>query len=129
MNGAKEYALLFDSGRYGAFRIYSGEHARGRYFHLFLVTSIGETEVYGITGGHPGWTERYGWLHDGPWIEDFMAMVNAKRKHRLEVQAHAQKKSVAKLQSEAEKVTAILGAYVTERASTAELKQEENTCK
>ena len=55
----------------------SGHHARGKYFHIYVMPEGGEpshyghapdgsVEVYGILGGQPGWTEYYGWLHAGP---------------------------------------------------------------
>ena len=74
MQGANEFGKLFGQGEFrrGRLLIVSGEHARGRYFHIYVVGNDGsKTEVYGILGGHPGWTEYYGWLHKGKWQEDF----------------------------------------------------------
>ena len=31
--------------------------------------------MFGILGGHPGWTEWYGWLKEGPWGNDFRQIV------------------------------------------------------
>ena len=90
MKGAREYARLFETGQYGRLYIVSGYHARGKTFHIFVLPD-GEkaipngpnspplnddaVEVYGIIDGNPGWTESYGWLHQGRWQDDFQAMV------------------------------------------------------
>src|SRR3990167_7774666 len=74
MNGAHDYAEVFGRGEFqrGKLLIVSGCHARGNYFHVYIVNADGsKTEVYGILGGHPGWTEYYGWLHHGQWESDF----------------------------------------------------------
>ena len=91
MNGAREYARLFSKKeKHGRLLIISGEHARGKYFHIYVMPE-GETanhyghtptesvEVYGILGGQPGWTEYYGWLHSGPWQDDFAKLVEKRR--------------------------------------------------
>lgn len=82
MRGANEYASLFSTGFYGQFYIISGSHARGKTFHIYVVPEGTETfdhrvavEVYGIISGNPGWTESYGWLYKGEWVEDFEEMV------------------------------------------------------
>jgi len=90
VKGAREYARLFETGQYGRLYIVSGYHARGKTFHIFVLPD-GEkaipngpnspplnddaVEVYGIIDGNPGWTESYGWLHQGRWQDDFQAMV------------------------------------------------------
>lgn len=102
MKGAREYAELFVTGQHGKLFFVSGEHARGRTFHVWVLPSDEKintkpwlvkdaVEVYGITGGHPGWTETYGWLHEGRWQNDFyrivterkVAIKEAKRKNEL----------------------------------------------
>lgn len=86
MNGAREYAYLFSSGQYGKLRLEVGSHARGSTFSIYVGEGDKEVEVYGMTGGHRGWTESYGWLHKGPWQEDFRKLVelqNAKRELRI----------------------------------------------
>jgi hypothetical protein len=90
MKGADEYAALFTTGQYGRLWITSGRHARGATFHIYVLPANVEAksngpnnppscdnyvEVYGITGGQPGWTETYGWLRDGPWVADFEKLV------------------------------------------------------
>ena len=86
MNGAREYAGIFQTGQYGKLYLVCGNHARGRTFHIYVMPSetkhIGmpctckeAVEVYGIVSGQPGWTETYGWLHRGKWINDFDRLV------------------------------------------------------
>ncbi len=85
MNGAREYALLFNSGQYGQLYLHSGSHARGKTFRIWVIPEglqITEpwhdhraVEVYGITGGQPGWSETYGWLHYGKWQQEFAELV------------------------------------------------------
>ena len=90
MQGAREYADMFESGQHGRLFFVRGGHARGRTFHIWALPAgvtiggspwsvSGAVEVYGITGGQPGWTETYGWLHRGKWVEDFDAIVKARQ--------------------------------------------------
>lgn len=101
MQGAREYANLFQTGQHGRLYLVSGEHARGKTFRIFVLPE-GEpvmhngshnpplnkdaVEVYGILGGQPGWTEYYGWLRAGKWQQDFAGLV-ADRKAEIEKQA------------------------------------------
>jgi hypothetical protein len=92
MIGAREYADLFTTGQYNRLYISSHYHARGKTFRIYVLPE-GEAaipngpngplnkdavEVYGITGGHHGWTETYGWLHQGKWVDDFNLLVTQK---------------------------------------------------
>jgi len=90
MKGAREYATMFSSGQHGRLYLVSGEHARGKTFHILVMPAADPVagspwavkdavEVYGIIGGQPGWTETYGWLHRGKWEQDFYALVEARR--------------------------------------------------
>ena len=98
MQGADRYSRLFENEQHGRLYTLSGSHARGDTFHLFVLPEgvvVGDrgvyakefyaVEVYGITGGNPGWTETYGWLHEGPWIEDFNKIV-IEREKKIEEQ-------------------------------------------
>lgn len=93
MNGAREYASLFQTGQYGCLYITPGEHARGKTFHIQVLPK-GEkakengpnmclnedaVEVYGIVSGQPGWTEVYGWKEKGPWQADFERLAESFR--------------------------------------------------
>jgi len=35
--------------------------------------------IYGVISGQPGWTESYGWLYEGKWMEDFYKLVAEKK--------------------------------------------------
>ncbi len=101
MKGAREFAKLFKTGQQGKLYITSGSHARGATFHIQILPE-GETakpngaqnlclnsdaiEVYGIVAGQPGWTEEYGWLHEGAWQEDFRKLVTSMQ---MEIDAKA----------------------------------------
>lgn len=92
MKGANEFYNLFETGQYDKLFIQTGTHARGKTIHIWIVPNGEEfepkygrpfnsnaTEVYGITGGQPGWTETYGWLHKGEWVKDFENLVESKK--------------------------------------------------
>ena len=94
MKGATEFAKLFDTGQYGRLYIVSGNHARGETFHIYILPegeaaisngsnngplNSDKVEVYGVISGNPGWTEEYGWLHQGKWQEDFAEMATSRR--------------------------------------------------
>jgi hypothetical protein len=91
MEGVDEYARLFKTQQRGRLYLLSGSHARGKTFNIYVLPK-GEVinnnstplnkdavEVYGIIGGQPGWSETYGWLHNGPWQDDFIEMVELER--------------------------------------------------
>jgi len=98
MNGAREYAKLFKTGQYGKLYITSGSHARVLTFRIQVLPE-GEkaipngdgnqclnkdaVSVYDVVSGNRGWTESYGWIHDGKWKDDFEAMV-VERKAQIE---------------------------------------------
>ena len=108
MKGA-EHAKLFKTGQYGKLYIVSGEHARGKTLHVQILPS-GEVaipngsgnlclnknaiEVYGVITGNPGWSEQYGWLHQGKWQKDFEKLV---KKAELE-EARKLKKNIAAIE-------------------------------
>jgi hypothetical protein len=106
MFGAREYAKLFETGQYGRLYLVSGEHARGKFFHIFVLPKDEEAisngrsnaplnkdavEVYGIVNGNPGWTESYGWLHSGTWQDDFEKLALSRR---LEIAERERQKEV-----------------------------------
>ena len=122
MKWAREYATIFRSGQYGKLYLSSGEHARGKTFHIWALpsdTNITRTpwynkdavEVYGILGGQPGWTEYYGWLHRGKWEQDFAELLE---KRRVEIAAYAFHRKLtedANQQEERQRVLALLATY------------------
>ena len=94
MQGAREFSSLFTTGQHGRLYFVSGSHARGRTFHVFVLPvgadampngssnsplNKNAVEVYGIVSGQPGWTEKYGWLHRGPWQENFHKIVEDRK--------------------------------------------------
>ena len=99
MRGAREYAELFQTGKYGKLYLISGSHARGKTFNIFVLPKMtkeepfpkgvsiyqypDKVEVYGIISGEPGWTEEYGWLKEGPWCDDFQELVKRKQEELL----------------------------------------------
>ena len=122
MNGAREYATMFSTGQHGRLFLVCGEHARGKTFYIWVLPTDTATEgsprsvkdaveVYGITGGHPGWTETYGWLHRGKWEQDFAAMV---KKRRAEIAAERNRREYNKAttaQAERQRKTSLLAKY------------------
>lgn len=121
MIGAR-YAALFETGQYGRLYFVSGRHARGKTFHVYLLPSDAQiegnpwgrkdvVEVYGVVGGHPGWTEHYGWLHKGAWQQDFYSLVEER-----EAEIAAQKKEMeslaaSELEAESQRVERLLADY------------------
>ena len=106
MQGAKEYANLFETGQYGRIYLVSGSHARGKTFRIFVLPEGCEAkpngqhnaplngdavEVYGVTCGNPGWTEAYGWLHKGKWQDDFAKLVEIRNAELSDQDARSQK--------------------------------------
>ncbi len=91
MNGAREYYDLFAPVvQVGKLYFQTSSHARGKTFHIFMIpdgekvlgsiySHKNKVEVYGVISGNPGWTESYGWLHGGPWIDDFNKLVKERR--------------------------------------------------
>jgi len=126
MFGAREFAKLFKTGQYGRFYIVSGNHARGRTFRIQILPE-GESaipngennlclnknavEVYGITGGHPGWSETYGWLHKGPWQEDFHKLADKTIADRLIISKEAEEKTQKALLEKSHRIQRLLNAY------------------
>jgi hypothetical protein len=126
MKGADEYAYLFETGQYGKLYFVSYHHARGRTFQIFVLPE-GEdaipngpgnaplnqnaVEVYGITSGQPGWTETYGWLHNGPWINDFANLV-AKKRQEIE-QRNNKNRQIAsqEAKAKAQRIKELLAKY------------------
>lgn len=95
MKGADEYYELFRKAeQIGRLYLLPSSHARGPTFRLYVLPA-GEdvienggfnpplnkeaVEVYGVTGGQLGWTERYGWIHRGAWQDDFNSIVEKKK--------------------------------------------------
>lgn len=129
MNGAREYAELFPAGQHGQLLLLSGSHARGRTFHIYVLPEgvqaerlvghlrppSGAVEVYGILGGQPGWTEYYGWIHEGPWQDDFSRLVEAREKEVAQKKAQKKAEQTAAKQAEEKRTADLLSTYPTGR--------------
>ena len=126
MKGAREFATLFRTGQHGKLYITSGEHARGKTFRI-QVLPVGEeaipngsnnlclndnaVTVYGVVSGNPGWTESYGWIHNGPWEDDFAELVKKMSSRRDARAAEKLKHMASKAEAEAKRVAELLKAY------------------
>lgn len=126
MKGAREFSELFETGQYGRFYIVSGSHARGRTFHIQILpegekavangsqnlcANSNAVEVYGIVSGNPGWTETYGWLHEGKWCEDFETLVSEREKE-IELRSKSFEELKEKRQkAESDRVASLLSQY------------------
>ncbi len=146
MRGARAYATLFETGQYGRLYLVSGEHARGKTFRIFILPqgedaqpngpnnaplNTDAVEVYGVTDGVPGWTETYGWLHEGPWQADFERMV-AKRHAEIAAAEEAKRASVEAVNAARERrIRDLLSDYQADSAGSKpapEMCSTDNTC-
>lgn len=129
MNGAREYASLFQTGQYGRLYFEVGSHARGKTFHIYVLpgdVEITDTrqfnnirnsqvvEVYGVTGGQPGWTESYGWLYVGPWQQEFQKLVIATNVAIQEAAIKREQIVQDKINEEEQRVKQLLNNYIKE---------------
>jgi len=125
MKGANEYAKLFKTGQYGQLYIRSSSHARGKTFHVYVLPE-GEkaipnydnpplnkncVEVYGVVSGQPGWTETYGWLHEGKWKDDFYKLVEERKAQEVRRQQEQDAHRETKKQEEEMRMQQILSSY------------------
>lgn len=123
MNGAHQYSSLFNrTEQIGRLFISSGHHARGRTLHVWVLPEGFEqpegtwpgnnaVEVYGVTGGQPGWTESYGWLRVGQWQQDFDKIVAERREAAAKYQSEKAAKDEAERQAKAERERDLLSTY------------------
>lgn len=126
MKGARKYANLFKTGQYGKLYITSSSHARGATFRIQVLPegekakpngspnmclNSNAVEVYGVISGNPGWTEEYGWLHEGKWQEDFEKLVRSKE---MEIEAREKSRQAVikeKAKEESKRVKSLLSDY------------------
>ena len=123
MKGAREYAELFEqSQQHDKLYLQVESHARGKTFKIWVLPtddliegSIHNVEdavtVYGVVSGNPGWTETYGWIHKGKWVQDFERLVE-ERKEQLELRRIKEeaKRKQAELDKE-NKLQSLLNSY------------------
>jgi hypothetical protein len=90
MKGAKQYSHLFrDFEVVGKLLIWPGSHARGKTLDIWVLPPDSivhgrrapedAVKVYGPVSGQPGWAESYGWIHRGPWVDDFENLVKSRQ--------------------------------------------------
>lgn len=127
MKGADEYCRLFNKAeQHGRLYLLPHYHARGKTFRIYVLPECeaviqnggfnpplnkDAVEVYGIVSGQPGWTEEYGWLHEGQWKEDFKMICNNRER---ELRLQEKQRQLAKEQSakaEYDRTTELLGTY------------------
>ena len=123
MNGAREYSGFFREGQYGRLYIMPGSHARGYTLHIWVlpegvsvkpgqsIWEVKPVEVYGITGGQPGWTECYGWLHRGPWEADFHKLFEQRKAEIAEEKRIAAEQDAELIAKEKARELALLSTY------------------
>ena len=125
MRGARNYANLFSTGQYGNLYFVSSEHARGKTFRIFVLPNNEKAipngdnsplnkdcvEVFGAIGGQLGWTEYYGWIYRGFWVEDFEILVKNKEEDVVRNQESLLEKAIKKEEIEKERVNNLLSNY------------------
>jgi len=95
MKGADKYCEVFkENEQIGRLAFVPGEHARGKTFEIFVLPegvqakwngrnnsplNKDTVEVFGVVSGDPGWTEEYGWKHEGPWIDDVKTIYEGRK--------------------------------------------------
>lgn len=126
MQGAREFSELFRTEQIGRLYIVAGSHARGKTLHIYVLPegeaalpngpnnrclNSNAVEVYGVISGQPGWTESYGWLHRGPWVEDF----NKIGKERADARYAAELAKISSLkqvrEAEEKRTASLLATY------------------
>lgn len=101
-------------------------HARGNTFRIYILPEGEEVienhginpplnkdavEVFGVNSGNPGWTESYGWLHAGPWVQD-VETICAERETATYKEKLATDRSIEdKEKQERERVEGLLASY------------------
>ena len=127
MKGADEFTRLFrENQQHGRLALVPGSHARGDTFRIFVLPdgeaaqwngrnnaplNHGAVEVYGVVDGIPGWTESYGWLHNGPWCVDFRALVCWRLLEIAEVARTDRIRRAAKNRAESTQRAGVLQSY------------------
>jgi hypothetical protein len=121
-----EKAHLFKTGQYGRLYITSGSHARGRTLRIQVLPE-GEkalpngsgneclnknaVTVYDAISGQRGWTEVYGWLHEGKWQDDFRKLVVDAEKEIEYLEKKLAKTKLEREKEEQEKISKLLNSY------------------
>lgn len=127
MKGARELCKFFPKAvQIERLYILPHYHARGKTLRIYVLPE-GEkvienaginpplnnesVEVFGVIGGQPGWTEEYGWIHTGPWVDDFYKIVKDREASLLLAKDSLEKLLKDKKAADQEKVNRLLGSY------------------
>jgi len=127
MIGTERFCKVFKkSEQIGRLYVLPHYHARGNTFRIYVLPE-GEKviencginpplnndaiEVYGVVGGNPGWTERYGWIHDGKWKIDFFYIVEQREEKQNRLKSNEDRYLQDKEKEESARVAALLYAY------------------
>ena len=125
MKGAKN-AKLFKTGQYGKLYVISSCHARGRTLKIQVlpdgekaISNGANNEclnsdavlVYGIVCGTCGWTEEYGWIHEGKWQDDFHTLVEQKKQELREQKKIYEGKKQEELKTQEARERKLLNNY------------------
>ncbi|MHA1867540.1 MAG: hypothetical protein ACTSXD_05690 [Candidatus Heimdallarchaeaceae archaeon] len=126
MPGVSEYARLFKTEQIGKLYFISSSHARGKSFQIFIIPenelaksndpknpllNENRVEVYGELDDQPGGTESYGWLHQGPWVDDFEKLVEIKREEKILAELEELNQVEDQKEKEAERIGKLLSDY------------------
>lgn len=126
MIGARKFAGLFKTGQHGRLYLVSSRHARGTTFRIYVLPAGVEAipnsdvnpplnsdavEVYGVVSGNPGWTETYGWLHEGKWQADFAELVAQREAELAAAESTTQDAESLRREREDKKRAELLATY------------------
>jgi len=126
MHGSNKYARLFKTGQYEKLYLVSGQHARGVTFYIQILPegeiarSNGNNNlcvnedavtVYGVISGQLGWSERYGWIHEGPWMDDFEKLVKKAEFDKEEKENERKTLLNYQIEKEQKRIKDLLDAY------------------
>ena len=123
MKGADEYANIFNKEQHGRLVLHSSSHARGKTFQIWILPegvkgdvdapwcTKDAVEVYGIVGGQPGWTEEYGWLYEGKWVQDFEKLVEQRKEQIQKKSEEIEKRKAEEAEVERQRIATLLLDY------------------
>ena len=126
-HGARQFhSIVKKTQQIGRFYFVCGSHARGKTFRIYLLPkgekaiSNGDSnpclnkdavEIYGIAFGQPGWSETYGWIEKGKWVDDVMEIINDLDVKNQEAILKAKNSKLEKEKAEKEKRNTLLEDY------------------
>ena len=128
MRGTERFCKIFKNAeQIGRLYILPHYHERGNTFRIYVLPD-GEkvienaginpplnknaVEVYGIISGQPGWTEEYGWLHTGPWVKDFMDIVEKRERDAIEAKNKLRLALQKEKENEKKRIQNLLNSYI-----------------